>query len=197
MRIRTATATDVERVVETLTSAFFHDPLWGPAFPDETRRASQAAVLWRMFAVGGVRHDWLLVTEQVESASIWIPPGENEMSDEQAEQLPAVLVETVGAETAEAILGLFHEFESIRPAEPHFYLSLLGTHDRHRGQGLGMQLLREGLGRIDTIGAPAYLESSNPANNRRYESVGFAPIGGFTAPSGHVVTTMWRTPAGR
>ena len=195
MNVRVAGVDDVDLVVQTLTSAFFHDPLWGPAFPDEARRAEQAAVLWRMFAAGGVPHGWVLVTDRVESASIWIPPGENEMSDEQVEQLPGVLAETVGERAAEAILGLFHEFETIRPTEPHFYLSLLGTHDLHRGQGLGMELLREGLRRVDTLGMPAYLESSNPANNRRYESVGFAPLGGFVTPSGHAVTTMWRPAA--
>jgi hypothetical protein len=40
---------------------------------------------------------------------------------------------------------------------------------------------------------PAYLESSNPANNGRYASVGFEPHGEFSYPGGGpVVTTMWR-----
>ena len=42
--------------------------------------------------------------------------------------------------------------------------------------------------------APAYLESSNPANNARYEGVGFEVVGEFSAPNnGPVVTTIWRT----
>lgn len=41
---------------------------------------------------------------------------------------------------------------------------------------------------------PAYLESSNPANDHRYASVGFHPIGNFSYPgNGPVVTTMWRS----
>jgi hypothetical protein len=40
---------------------------------------------------------------------------------------------------------------------------------------------------------PTYLESSNPANNHRYERLGFAKIGEFFPPSSDIpVTTMWR-----
>jgi hypothetical protein len=42
---------------------------------------------------------------------------------------------------------------------------------------------------------PAYLESTNPANLKRYESVGFQERERLTMPSGAVVTTMWRPPA--
>lgn len=192
MTIRTATTADIDAVVDTLTTAFFGDPLWGPAFPDETQRSRQAAELWRMYTVGGLRHGWLLVTDQVEAAAVWHPPGANELTEEEEAAVPGMLVRVAGQRVADEILELFHLFEGVRPAEPHFYLSLLGTHDRYRGRGIGMDLLRESLRRIDELHAPAYLESSNPANNRRYESVGFVAQGGFTAPSGHVVTTMWR-----
>ena len=56
-----------------------------------------------------------------------------------------------------------------------------------------MGLLAESLRRIDALGMPSYLESTNPANNRRYESVGFAEIGTFAMPGdGPSVTRMWR-----
>jgi ribosomal protein S18 acetylase RimI-like enzyme len=84
------------------------------------------------------------------------------------------------------------QFEKNHPSEPHYYLSLLGTHTERRGAGLGMNLLRECLARIDALGGASYLESSNPVNNERYRSVGFTDYGSFTVPSGHVVTTMWR-----
>jgi predicted GNAT family acetyltransferase len=58
---------------------------------------------------------------------------------------------------------------------------------------LGMALLAENLGRIDREHMPAYLESSNPANNHRYERFGFAKTGAFYPPTGETpVTTMWR-----
>jgi hypothetical protein len=49
------------------------------------------------------------------------------------------------------------------------------------------------LALIDADGFPAYLESSNPANNHRYAGVGFEEVGEFSYPGGDpVVTTMWR-----
>jgi hypothetical protein len=42
---------------------------------------------------------------------------------------------------------------------------------------------------------PAYLESSNPANDPRYERLGFAKKGSFTRPDEQLtVSTMWREP---
>jgi len=56
-----------------------------------------------------------------------------------------------------------------------------------------MSLLRENLDRIDALGGAAHLESSNPVNDARYRSVGFERQGEFTAASGHIITTMWRS----
>lgn len=55
-----------------------------------------------------------------------------------------------------------------------------------------MRLLAATLSRIDGLGAPAYLESTNPANDKRYQSVGFEPRGEIVMPAGQIVTTMWR-----
>ena len=91
-------------------------------------------------------------------------------------------------------LALFKRFEVNHPhATPHAYLSLLATHPDHRGQGLGMALLADDLRRIDRAHVPAYLESTNPANDRRYESVGFERVGSFrTTDEERVITTMER-----
>ncbi len=97
---------------------------------------------------------------------------------------------------AELVMEVFECFEAAHPrVEDHYYLSLLGTHTEHRGSGIGMGLLEDNLARLDTLGMPAYLESTNPSNLRRYESVGFAVYGAFNLPGGGPsVTTMWRDP---
>jgi len=189
---RTATPADIDAIVSTFTSAFFHDPVWGPAFPDSRRRAAQAAVMWRVYATSALRYPWTLVTPEAESAAIWIPPEGVELLPEEAEGLEAQLARVTSAETARAIMAVGERFEAAHPREPFFYLTILGTHADHRGKGLGMRLLAESLARIDELGAPAYLESTNPANLRRYESVGFRVRDEITLPTGRVVTTMWR-----
>ena len=189
---RLATPADLDAVVSTLTSAFFHDPLWGPAFPDPSRRARQAAAMWRLYAASALRYPWTLVTPGAEAVAVWIPPGGTELTAPEAERLPELLTGAAGPEAARAVMGIYEQLEAAHPGVPCFYLTLLGVHDDHRGKGLGMGLLARSLERIDAIGAPAYLESSNPANLARYRSVGFTPREEITTATGHVVTTMWR-----
>jgi predicted GNAT family acetyltransferase len=57
-----------------------------------------------------------------------------------------------------------------------------------------MAVLADDLDRLDAAHLPAYLESTNPANDRRYQGVGFEPVGEFrTVDDQRVITTMWRT----
>ncbi|MGW1991557.1 GNAT family N-acetyltransferase [Embleya sp. NPDC001921] len=189
---RVATTDDIDPIVATLTTAFFDDPMWGPAFPDRDRRAVQAAALWRLFATSALRYPWALVTEHVEAAALWIPPGGTELSADEEEGLERYLVDSGDRTTADRVLRIFELLGAAQPDEPHFYLSLLATHDDHRGRGLGMGLLAESLNRVDALGTPAYLESCNPANNARYGRAGFVPLDTVTLDTGHIVTTMWR-----
>ncbi|MFE2537363.1 GNAT family N-acetyltransferase [Streptomyces sp. NPDC059371] len=189
---RVATPADIDGIVSTMTTAFFHDPLWGPAFPDESRRAVQAAAMWRLYVTSALRYPWTRVTPGAEAAAVWIPPGGTELTHQEESGMGDLLVRAAGPDVAKAILTISDQLEAAHPGEPFFYLSLLGVHDDHRGKGLGMGLLAESLARIDDLGAPAYLESSNPSNLARYESVGFNARDEITTATGHVVTTMWR-----
>ncbi|MCX5207878.1 GNAT family N-acetyltransferase [Kitasatospora sp. NBC_00240] len=190
--VRVAVPADIDALVATMTTAFFQDPLWGPVFPDTDRRAEQAGAMWRLYLVSALRYPWTFVTRRVESAAVWIPPGGSELTHEEEDALGRLLPDAVGRAGADEILRIFEQLDAARPEEPHHYLTLLGTHDDHRGKGLGMRLLAESLARIDALGSPAYLESSNPANDARYARAGFVPRDQITVPSGHVVTTMWR-----
>ena len=195
MTARVATEEDLDDVTETLTAAFERDPLWGWAFPDRERLASW----WRFHISSALRYPWVWTTDDYSAASVWIPPGGVELTEEEEGRVESILSDLVGPRAAE-VLELLDRFERTHPHDvPHYYLSLLGTHPDHRGKGLGMALLAEGLARIDTERMPAYLESSNSANDHRYERLGFERIGEFTRPDEAVtVSTMWRQPvAGR
>ena len=129
---------------------------------------------WRLFVQGALRYPWTWLTSGGEAISSWIPPGGTEMTAEQVQRLEDLAIGRLGAAAGD-YLELVSRFDAAHPrAEPHYYLSLLGTHPEHRGKA-------------------AYLESSNPVNNHRYASVGFEPYGEFCYPGGGpVVTTMWR-----
>ena len=142
-----------------------------------------------------VVHQWVWTTPAHEAVSVWLPPGCPELSEADEERLDHKLEEIVGERTA-LLRELFECFEASHPRDrEHFYLSLLGTHSNHRGLGIGMDLLAANLIAIDTLHMPAYLESTNPSNVARYESVGFEIYGTFALPDdGPAVTQMWREP---
>jgi len=190
---RVSTAADLDAIVDVLTTAFFDDPLWGPAFPDRADRPGQAAALWRLLARSAQRYDWLWVTDDVEAAAVWIPPGGVELTPEEQDGLESYLTDAAGPNVAAELLAIFDAFEHAHPSGPHFYLSLLGTHADHRGRGLGTALLEHGLALVDEQRMPVHLESCNPVNDVLYRRLGFERSGEFAVPSGHVVTTMWRS----
>jgi GNAT superfamily N-acetyltransferase len=191
---RVAGPADIDRIVHILTAAFFHDPLWGPAFPDVERRAEQAAGLWRFYVTCVQRYPWTFLTAGGEATTVWIPPGGVELTSAEEAELERLLLASTGRETTDGILEIMAQFEAVRPREPHFYLGVIGTHDAHRGKGHGMRLLAENLATVDAAGVAAYLESSNPANDVRYGRLGFVPHGKITAATGHVMNTLWRPP---
>ena len=189
-----ATAEDLEYATEIMTTAFASDPVWGGwAFPIENSVARSEARrrYWRFNLASAMRYPWVrLITG---AASAWVPPNGAELTDAEETEVEPLLRELVGEHT-DAFLECLDLFESNHPREePHYYLSLLGTHDDYKGQGRGMQLLSENLTLIDREAMPSYLESTNPANITRYESVGFRRVGSFTLPGGGpTVDTMWR-----
>lgn len=189
-------AADADAVAELFALAFYADPTWGWAFPDPESRLDQHRRFWALFLHSAIPYRWVWMIEDGSAASLWIPPGEPELSDADEVLLEPLLREEVGAHTEE-VLTLIDSFESNHPRDrPHFYLSLLGTHPEHRGKGRGMALLAANLAQIDERGMPAYLESSNRANDHRYERLGFRQVGEFAAPGGEpTVACMWREPS--
>ena len=110
----------------------------------------------------------------------------------------AVMVAYVRRHRVYRPYGLFERFEASRaPLADHYYLSLLATHPDHRGRGIGQALLAANLASWDDADVPAYLESTNPANDHRYARAGFRPIGRFeTVRDRAWVTAMWRDVGG-
>ena len=196
MDVRVVGDADMVAATETITLAFATDPVWSRAFARRDGRPDHLPAFWRLWLDGARRYDWVWMTDGAEAVSVWIPPGGTDLSADQEAAFERLAEDALGPDGAAYLEGVMACFEAAHPREaPHYYLSLLGTHPAYRGRGIGMALLEDNLGRIDALEAPAYLESSNPANDHRYERLGFVRRGQFTLPEqGPVVTTMWRTP---
>jgi GNAT superfamily N-acetyltransferase len=136
--------------------------------------------------------------ESGSAVAVFTPPGERELTESAEVELEPFLRASLGTH-APAALETLERFEAAIPqGRPFYYLSFLGTRSDSRGRGIGMGLLAELVARADRDGQPTYLESTNPANNPRYERLGFKGQGHFSTPDDlHTVTTMWREPVSR
>ena len=100
---------------------------------------------------------------------MWLPPEIHPDDD----ALEAVLQPSVAPAVLEQAGALFERMAAHHPAEPHWYLPLIGVDPAHQGKGLGSALLRHALARCDRDGTAAYLESTARANIPFYERHGF------------------------
>jgi ribosomal protein S18 acetylase RimI-like enzyme len=189
---RAAAREDVAAVAACLASAFYDDPLWGHwVFPDARRRTHDLMRFMTLMAELGFDQMWIDMTSAAESITVWTPPGARYGTPEQ-EPLVSTLFEELFGERAGEIHALFGQFDEHTPGGRFYHLEWWATHRDHAGRGLGAALLREDLERVDHERLPAYLESTNPANLRRYEGFGFQRLSEFAPQGGPTITTMWR-----
>lgn len=205
----------VDAAVETVALAFGTDPTWSPIVESPTNRPDTATRYWSVFVRSAQRFPWsaALMASDVESSpaaeatgfsantsttaaavSVWLPPGADELTAEESEQLPRLAREIFGEERTQLLLDTSARFEAAYPSGDFFYLSLLATHPSYRGHGYGMRLLADNLRELDRLGMPSYLESSNPVNDARYRALGYEQHGTITLPSGLEISTFWRDP---
>jgi hypothetical protein len=189
---RAAAVEDLPIVAACLASAFYEDPLWGHwAFPDETRRRQDLLPFMTLQVQLGAAQGWTAMTANGESVAIWTLPGASYGSPDQEALIGEVLGRVFGPRAPE-LHELFKQFEEHIPTGRFYHLEWWATHRRHAGRGVGGALIRENLARVDAEHMPSYLESTNPVNLPRYETLGFRRIGEFAPPDGPTVTTMWR-----
>lgn len=195
---RRAAPADLDRATETVTLAFQHDPVWSVALGRADGRVDHHVAYWRLFVDAAAAQGGVWLFGDAAAVSVWVPPGGAELTPDGVAALQRFNLVQLGPDGARQMAELYERFEANHPASvPHAYLSLLATHPDHRGRGIGQALLAEDLARWDALGNPSYLESTNSANDHRYERAGFRRVGGFNAVrDGAPITTMWRPVGG-
>jgi ribosomal protein S18 acetylase RimI-like enzyme len=191
--VRRATGQDLPAVVETLTAAFFDDPVMSWWVLDPARRSEILRAFFEIIVDVNHPHDELYTTSTVPAAAaVWVPPG-CQPSGQDAERLVARCVDAA-EETGERLLAAFELMDQHHPHQPHAYLFLLGTRPQWQSRGLGSALLREVLERCDRDATPAYLEASSEGSKQLYLRHGFEVTGEIPLPDGPSLWPMWREP---
>ena len=198
MPARAATTADIGFITQTIRDAFADDPIWGPALRRADGTPLDLDAYGQLFVEGALRFGTARMATDGGAVSMWLPPGTAELSDEQLAALEVLIRRDLDGPALAALERLYERFETSREGRPdHYYLSLLAAHPEFRGQGRGQILLAEDLSLWDVEGVPAYLESTNSANDHRYVRAGFRPDGGFQAVRDDTwISAMWRPVGG-
>jgi ribosomal protein S18 acetylase RimI-like enzyme len=182
-----------------LARAFDNDPVFRHLYPTPRRRrwscrSFLGAVVRDALSFGEV---WAAVDggDLVATAG-WLPEGAYPPSRWRAARtLLAAWDALLTPHTLRDGFRYIAETEKLHPREPHWYLAVIGVEPNRQGEGLGGRLLDAVLERLDSGGAPAYLETSTASNVAWYRHYGFEVQHEVRpAPAGPPVWTMWREP---
>jgi ribosomal protein S18 acetylase RimI-like enzyme len=189
--VRVAVKGDTEALAQMMARAFHDDPVMTHFLPHQDERAKRVPHIFRTFFRLAQPFGACFVTDGIEAASIWRPPGKWQFAlVDYVTSMPALLA-AFGANVFRVMAAIEH-VEKHHPKEPHWYLQAIGTEPDRQGKGFGSLVMREQLQKIDAERLPAYLESSKEKNIPIYQSFGFELTGEVRIPSGPPVWSMWR-----
>ena len=190
VEIRSATLAEMPQTVSAIVAAFITDPIARFAWPSPHDHLNGMARAARGMGGASFEHSTAYVAPDFCGAALWLPPGVHP----NGEALEAVFRETARPEHLDDLLATFERMDQWHPAEPHWYLPLVGVEPNAQGKGLGGALMRHAVARCDRDGALAYLESSNERNLPLYTRHGFEVMGKIQVGAGPLVTPMLRHP---
>ena len=194
--MREATKADLQRVVNTLSAAFYEDPLVTWFVRDGAARAEALHALFTFMVIDEPPEGiWLDIANDGAAIAMWMAPVRARSADgllNQLAHLPRFLKISGFSRIIRALL-VGQMLDKIHPHTPHAYLQFLACHPSAQGKGLGSALLRHRLALIDAAGIPAFLETAGAQNLPLYLRYGFE-VQGEVRPSaqGPLVWPMWR-----
>lgn len=191
-----ATMADLEGLAEDLSASFANDPQFDWFMRDDARRPKARLDFFRMILKNIALKDGEVTRPAVGgAAAIWLPSeslGPNPVTTELM-VLPTILAAT-GFRRLPRLLAMRKAMDEFHPMDrPHAYLWFLGVRPEAQGMGVGSRMLAAGLAKVDALGLPAFLESSNVANVPLYRRYGFEVIREYRPGEGAPpIWAMWR-----
>jgi GNAT superfamily N-acetyltransferase len=188
--IALATPADQATVAKVIVAAFEQDPVARWFFASDA--TYQAAFPPLIAALGGAAfvHGTAYQANRDHGAALWLPPG----ADPDEAAINELIERTLQGGQRDVGFAIFEQMGHAHPAEPHWYLPLIGVVPLQQGRGIGGALLEASLLRCDEDGLPAYLESTNPRNVPLYKRHGFVVSGEIRAGGCPPLVPMIRPP---
>lgn len=192
--VRTAVPEDADAAIAILADAFFDDPLSVWIAPDPVTRRRFHRNIFRAAFDDSLDAGTLQVAVadgSLAGVAVWYPPGRAANPGDPGLSRAR---EALSGDDLERLAALREGMAEHHPAEPHYYLWLVGVSRSHQGAGIGGALLDATLAAADRTQEAAYLEATAKANRRLYERYGFEVAGEIHLPQGPTIWPMWRTP---
>jgi GNAT superfamily N-acetyltransferase len=188
--IKTVTPSNADHAIGTVVLAFSADPIARWFYPDPHQYLLYLPTFVRAFAGKAFEHKSAYQINGYSGAALWLPPGIH--PDENA--LVPFLRRTIPEEHQQEVFAFIDQMDSSHPAEPHWYLPMIGVDPAKQGNGYGSALLKRALERCDGEGKLAYLESSSPKSIPLYQRHGFELLGTIQVGSSPPLFPMLRKP---
>lgn len=182
-RMRRAKPAEFPRLVDLLVGAFSSDPFHCWLFPDERVRPARQRRLFERVLPIYERHGVVFTTDDLAGVALWDPPRDGGPSLAELVSFVVRVLPVFGRRAVRIAQGMA-PLAALHPAEPHWYLSILGTDPARQKIGVGASLLRPVLARCDRDGLCAYLEASRVENVPYYERFGFEVVAPLPMPAG-------------
>jgi GNAT superfamily N-acetyltransferase len=193
LRIRPATAADLDRIVQTLADAFLDTPDARWLIPDRDARHTIYPRLCEALAGHTLYRGHIDITNDGSGVAIWHPSPDTSTDPTAYDRLITLACDRYAAR----FRALNATFTTHYPQWPHLYLAYLGVAPARQGQGIGSALLAHRHAALDTAGLPAFLVAVSPRSRDLYlrHRYTIATTGPFRLPDGG--PPMWpmiRTP---
>lgn len=168
---------NIEVAAETISKAFFDDPMYVHIEPDERKRMrvlkAQNSMAVRLFFRAGLIDS----TSDAKGVALWFKPGNTSPSPVQMLQSGALAVPFRSGFKPffrlMSMLGAGDVPHKKAAPGPHWYLGITAIDPSLQGKGIGTALIKRGLERADADGLPCYLETSRERNVSFWEKYGF------------------------
>jgi GNAT superfamily N-acetyltransferase len=167
--VNSAPTQDRERVISAIVLGFVNDPVARWSWPDPHDYLTYFPVFTNAFGGKAFDHGTAHTVADFSAGALWLPPGVQ--PDETA--MADLMERSLGPKRLQVAATMIEQMQSCHPAEPHWYLPLIGVDPAKQRRGYGSTLLRHALQRIDQERRAAYLESTNPLNVPLYQRHGF------------------------
>ncbi|HEY7316670.1 MAG TPA: GNAT family N-acetyltransferase [Candidatus Binatia bacterium] len=188
--IKTVRLSGADQAIATVVLAFSADPVARWFYPDPRQYLLHLPNFVRAFAGKAIEYNSAYHVDGYQGVALWLPPDVH--PDEDA--LVVLLQHTIPEENQQEIFAFIEQMDSYHPAEPHWYLPMIGVDPGKQGNGYGSALLKYSLELCDREGKLAYLEASSTKSIPLYKRHGFELVGTIQVGSSPPLFPMLRKP---